>query len=197
MNLYDNYKYNEYVTQFYTYSMCKEHPAEITIGDYKVYPMSYGGNSINILKSLGIFFALDEVWEEYIPSTPPKSEIARKYWKKISNNTADCIVLAVISDGGVDEHIYKIIKEAITDNPTLKVGFGCVGGHGRTGWVLTKLCIELGGMNPNKALEYIRKVYCEQAVESIIQKENLGIKVILYPTKGRFNLAEWLKAHNL
>jgi len=48
-----------------------------------------------------------------------------------------------------------------------KVHIGCIGGHGRTGTVLTALVYVMTGNT--KAIEYVRENYCEKAVESTEQ----------------------------
>jgi hypothetical protein len=53
-----------------------------------------------------------------------------------------------------------------------KLMVGCVGGHGRTGTVLAGLAIRLG-MPVKKAIEYIRKEYCDRAIETKEQEKLL------------------------
>ena len=59
-----------------------------------------------------------------------------------------------------------------------KVHVGCIGGHGRTGMVLSALVKELDG--EVDAIEYVRKHYCDSAVETSSQVDFLhkhfGIK---------------------
>jgi hypothetical protein len=53
-----------------------------------------------------------------------------------------------------------------------KLMVGCVGGHGRTGTVLAGLAIRLG-MPAKKAIEFIRKEYCNRAIETKEQEKLL------------------------
>ena len=57
-----------------------------------------------------------------------------------------------------------------------KVHCGCIGGHGRTGTFLAALCSEFGEKD---AITYVRKKYCQKAVESSSQvsflHEHFGI----------------------
>lgn len=48
-----------------------------------------------------------------------------------------------------------------------KVHLGCIGGHGRTGMVLSALVAHMTG--EKDAIQYVRKHYCEKAVESAVQ----------------------------
>lgn len=62
-----------------------------------------------------------------------------------------------------------------------KVHIGCIGGHGRTGTVLSALVSVI--MGEKNAIEYVRKNYCHKAVESHEQVEFLikhfGVEKVL------------------
>jgi Protein-tyrosine phosphatase len=47
---------------------------------------------------------------------------------------------------------------------------GCVGGHGRTGTALACLVI-LTGISPASAVDWVRRNYCPQAIETAAQRE--------------------------
>lgn len=74
-----------------------------------------------------------------------------------------------------------------------EVHVGCIGGHGRTGLVLSALKYLLTG--DKLATEYIRQVYCKKAVETVAQVDFLhrvyGIDkvapVAKYKDVGNFN----------
>lgn len=53
-----------------------------------------------------------------------------------------------------------------------KIHVGCIGGHGRTGMVLSAL-VAVMDKNPD-CIQYVRDNYCEKAVESIAQIKFLG-----------------------
>lgn len=53
-----------------------------------------------------------------------------------------------------------------------KVHIGCIGGHGRTGTVLSALVSVM--MDEKNAIGYVRKHYCQKAVESAAQIEFLS-----------------------
>ena len=70
-----------------------------------------------------------------------------------------------------------------------KVHCGCIGGHGRTGTFLAALCSEFGEKD---AISYVRKNYCQKAVESNSQvaflAEHFGItKVDGYKTGATYS----------
>lgn len=99
------------------------------------------------------------------------------------------------------EFLFPITDMAAPDNPEdfrklvewvtkalhegKKVHCGCIGGHGRTGTFLAALVKHVGA--EEDAITYVRKNYCEKAVESASQinflKEHWGIKDAK-PSKG-------------
>ena len=54
------------------------------------------------------------------------------------------------------------------------VGWGCVGGHGRTGWLAAKVLQELTNCSGNEAVDYVRENYCSSAIETQTQLNDLG-----------------------
>jgi hypothetical protein len=85
------------------------------------------------------------------------------------NNIAD----AYIAEGEINEGIAFIIEQTVRKGA--KVGFGCTGGHGRTGWVLARLLHTIGG-HPlgDDLIKLTRDLLCVQAIESNAQITNLG-----------------------
>lgn len=79
--------------------------------------------------------------------------------------------LYAIQDMGVPKNIksfYKLLgflKVVVLSNK--KVFVGCIGGHGRTGLVLSALVAEMTGKSD--AITYVRKNYCKKAVETAKQ----------------------------
>ncbi len=67
--------------------------------------------------------------------------------------------------------LYMLAKK----NGLTNVLFYCIGGHGRTGTALCSVLVECGELSPKDAIEYVRKVYCKEAVESEGQKNYLGL----------------------
>ena len=54
------------------------------------------------------------------------------------------------------------------------VGWGCVGGHGRTGWLAAKVLQKLTGCSGDEAVDYVRDNYCASAIETQTQLNDLG-----------------------
>ncbi len=64
-----------------------------------------------------------------------------------------------------------------------KVGWGCSGGHGRTGWLAAKVHQLLTKCSGRDAVNHIRANYCIDAVETMVQLRDLGVFDIA-ATKG-------------
>lgn len=132
---------------------------------------------------LDVFFALSwgdyEEWNKnnfYDRFKPIRKFFDRKELHNMSmlldanpNNIAD----AYIADGEIDEGIAYIIEQTVRKGA--KVGFGCMRGHGRTGWVLARLLHTIGG-HPlgDDLIKLTRDLLCVHAIESNEQIINLG-----------------------
>lgn len=80
----------------------------------------------------------------------------------------------------LDEFNKMLLHVKLSLEQGLKVFMGCIGGHGRTGLVFAALVKLMS--NEEDAITYVRKNYCEKAVESNSQVEwlhkNFGIKKV-------------------
>lgn len=66
----------------------------------------------------------------------------------------------------------KLIESILTDlKENKKVCIFCEGGHGRTGYIIS--CV-LGRLGIKEPIEYLRTVYCKNAVESIRQVKSIA-----------------------
>lgn len=76
------------------------------------------------------------------------------------------------------DNMINWIQDQINDGKTVHVG--CLGGHGRTGMVLSALVYKMLGIED--AITYVRENYCEEAVETSAQAKWLnthyGIKMV-------------------
>lgn len=68
----------------------------------------------------------------------------------------------------MDKAAYTIIDAYNKARKGFWVEVGCIGGHGRTGTALACMAV-LGGMKPKKAVEHVRKTYCEHTLETDMQ----------------------------
>jgi hypothetical protein len=87
-----------------------------------------------------------------------------------------------ISDGDVCPTLPKAVMNMLADGKTL--GWGCLGGHGRTGWLAAKIHQMITGCSGATAIGYIRKVYCEEAIETNGQILDLGGSVSIKTKYG-------------
>lgn len=130
---------------YHTVSTCRHYNFPVPIGEATVYASSshtrdYG----EAAPDFGLY--LDTVWK-------PACLAYQVEWK----------------DYGLPEYL-DVAARAIIDayNKALRglwVEVGCIGGHGRTGTVLSCMAV-LAGMEPVDAIKYVRGVYCTKAVES-------------------------------
>ena len=76
------------------------------------------------------------------------------------------------------DNMINWIQDKINDGKIVHVG--CLGGHGRTGMVLSALAYKMLGIED--AITYVRENYCEEAVETMSQVKWLnahyGIKIV-------------------
>jgi hypothetical protein len=134
------------------------------------------------ISKLDVFFALTKTFDLYetkkavgVYANPYLNMLALKLAKMKGSKRPDNIIVMEIPDYGVHEGIYSIILGEIVAGK--RVGFGCYGAHGRTGWVLARLIKDLEGLDGDEAVFQTRKRLCHECVESEEQIRNLGCKV--------------------
>ena len=150
-------------------STCKPHQEWFKIGNkdenYEVWLKSSGGY---IHKDVDIFLDLATVYN--VKSIPPD---LIKYLPGAAKKTRR--VPYEITDGKVDPYVADFVLNMLRDG--LKLGWGCIGGHGRTGWVAAKVHQLITGCSGDEAVQHIREGYCDDAIETQIQLDNLGAKI--------------------
>jgi len=140
---------------FMEFERCR-HNGEVSI--FNVRPVSYPNFPFHLADKIGGFVILDELW--------------LMEWNIIINYPMDIPVLYVpVEDYGAPtvedmDLIIKFIEYHTSRDKEVVVS--CIGGHGRTGTVLSVWAGLNGIENP---IEYIRKHYCKCAVESKEQEE--------------------------
>ena len=108
----------------------------------------------------------------------------------------------MIQDMGIPQNVPRFKKLITWLCTQLQAGktvhVGCIGGHGRTGTVLSAIVAELGDKD---AIQWVRKHYCKKAVESDAQvaflRKHYGVsavepakKPVVVTVRGRSD-AEW------
>lgn len=132
------------------FKRCYEtHPA-LKIGKFQV----YGGSCLNPAKYDA---------DTYVGLDPSMQLTSRMYpW----NGSQDVLFPITDTRAPKDPEEFKKLIEWIVEklNMGRLVHVGCIGGHGRTGLVLTALVAEL--TKEKDPIKYVREHYCNKAVES-------------------------------
>lgn len=164
---------------FYNTPRCV-HPEKIKIGEHEVVLMGWmryhPKESYQLLAGLDVFLGLDLQWAREMQdankySNPFFQRLVDKFLKR-DEDKLDNILLAVIPDRGTREAVFELARFLLLKDK--KVGFGCSGGHGRTGWLAARLVKEFEGVDGDEAVRRVRERYCVEAVESNVQADDLG-----------------------
>jgi len=160
-------------------------PKWVKIGPYEVFlcghnDFGYHEKMCKVeMAKLDVFFGLSDYgWsgkekkEQGKYSNPILEAIRVKYFGDDSglNN----IMVSTVPDRGVDRYLYFVVREVMKEGE--KVGFGCSGGHGRTGWLAAMLIKYFENCSGDEAVRRIRERFCKECVESKTQIEDLDCK---------------------
>lgn len=80
-----------------------------------------------------------------------------------------------VDDGYTDPSLVEFAYNVLDAGYVL--GFGCLGGHGRTGWLAASLLMLCEGLTGDEAVVAVRSRYCHKAVETYAQCDELGCLV--------------------
>ena len=181
------------------------HPLQVKVGKHEVFCIGSSDfkeeKHLNIILDLDVFFGLSYGWKKYEAKVELeyKNPVLQSISKKLHKDDVfiDNIILAEIPDRGIDNDIVKVIAEVLKSGK--KIGFGCMAGHGRTGWVLAKLIKRFEHVNGDEAVKRVRERYCKKCVESKLQVADLGCKNIegsdlsVFPSSGKPSLLRGLE----
>lgn len=168
-----------------TVKECK-HPMWVKIGKHQV--LLCGKNDFNAgydkyskaLKMLDVFVGLDEYrWEEeQVLAVKYKNSLLQKVWERYKNveDVPDNIIALHVTDRNISKPVYEVVLWLLEEG--YKIGFGCAGGHGRTGWLAAKLIKHFEKCSGDDAVRRIRERFCEECVESEVQIKDLGCESI-------------------
>jgi len=180
-----NKKGVSYVNSIYTYddlpayySCSDKHPLKVSVGKHKIVVLGYTSvdltnkKHVKALESCDVFIGLDKSWEEYeVLKKSFKNRLLQEVYSLLHGNI-DNILSFHIPDGGVSENVARVIIQLLDRG--LKVGFGCISAHGRTGWLLARLIKHYEGVDGDEAVRRVRKRLCENCVETDVQIDSLG-----------------------
>lgn len=159
------------------YKNCK-HPRFVRVGEKAVYIISYrdfDNTSLqrSELEALDVFIGLSSSWDKY--------ELTKKvYANPLLNKIAEAfpaagiksVIMLEVPDYNVDHSVYQMVLSLMRTD--LRIGFGCYGAHGRTGWLLAKLIKAYEGVDGDEAVRRVRHRLCPECVESESQCQDLG-----------------------
>lgn len=131
----------------------------------------YGGSASHPVKKADIYVALQSGSSASISSDP---------WDE--QTTIE--IHYSIPDGGIPGNVPRFLKmiewlcNQLQDGK--KVHVGCIGGHGRTGMILSAIVATM--LKKKDAIQYVREHYCPKAVESYLQvaflMEHFGVSKV-------------------
>lgn len=163
------------------FKVCYHNHKALKIGEFKI----YGGNaSTPIVQDADIYVSLQHGSNSGLASDPWETELVQE-------------VQYFINDGSCPKNPVRF-KKMITWlcnqlQAGKKIHIGCIGGHGRTGLVLSAMVAEM--LKEKDAIQYVRKNYCEKVVESKEQidflQKHYGVSHVK-PTKS-FTPVEYFK----
>jgi hypothetical protein len=163
--------------QFY-YPTCAHKPKFVSVGNNKVFLCGSSDietdRHLRIISNLDLFIGMDSSWDRYQPLSSSNPLIQHIYIKfRKDEGTLINLAIVEVADCGIHE---RLAKEIIALFRTGKrIGFGCYGGHGRTGWMLGKLIKDIEHIEGNELIEIVRHRWCKEAIESKEQFKSLGV----------------------
>jgi hypothetical protein len=151
-----------------TVAACKPHQEWFKIGNeeenYEIWLKSSAGyidKNVDIFLDLAAVYNVKTIPPDLMKYLPETAKVVRR-------------VTYEITDGKIDAHAAHFALNMLRDG--LKLGWGCIGGHGRTGWLAAKVHQLITGCSGDEAVEHVRKNYCDDAIETQIQLDDLGAK---------------------
>lgn len=160
-----------------SYDFCN-HPLHVKVGNHKVVCIGYSDfdpiADFNTFQKLDAFIGLSFGWERHEATkkqflSPFLQTVYEKYMKA---TVLKSIIHLPIENMEVNLDVFHIAKSLLKANK--KIGFGCMAGHGRTGWLLSKLIQHFEKCSGDEAVERCRERFCKKCVESSAQIEDLG-----------------------
>lgn len=107
-------------------------------------------------------------------------------------SVSDDTIYIDVPDYGIPEIQYEFwinLWEGYIKPNKLKVVFACAGGHGRSGMISSIFVAFATGMTGQQAIDYVRNLYCKEAVETATQEAYVRYIV------GHFGEEWWTRTH--
>jgi len=163
-------------------SIVCEHPLFVKVARHEIAIISWHDFDYDVHRhtvgNLDVFIALTDIgfsgYEKFKASySNPLLQIMAEKFKKYLPTLENLIVLD-ITDGSIDSEVFRIARDLLEEGK--KIGFGCMAGHGRTGWLFAKLIKHFENTTGDEAVRRARERLCKKCVETGVQITNLGCK---------------------
>lgn len=152
-------------------------PHSVAVGSQTVFICGVNDvdeKTLPVIKALDLFIGLDRTWNQYLPQPPSANQFVRDFQQILGESeTIPNLIIHDIRDYSIDNAIAEATIEALRRG--WKVGFGCIGGHGRSGWLLGRLIKEMEGLAGEDLKNAIKTRLCKKALEGSTQYRDLGI----------------------
>ena len=152
-------------------------PKFVQVGNRRIYLCGWRDcytKELKKISKLDIFIALDTSWTELLPISYAASTELIQSLTEFNHDGLSNLIIWRIPDGHIDtdiaNEVYRLLQK-------YNIGFGCLGGHGRTGWLLGYLINKIERLCGDKLLHEVRDRWCDEAIESSIQFKSLGIRM--------------------
>jgi hypothetical protein len=166
-HLYDCYAKKDGVSVVYQ-ACCHQDWLDVTLPDGKTVSLFLASSGPIVPPEVDVFIRLTT----NEPSVPYVPDHLKQFLP--DREEAEYLVSWEITDGKIDNSgLVDFCLNMIRAGKT--IGFGCVGGHGRTGWLAAKLIVALTGVSGDQAVAALRENYCHKAVETQAQADDLGL----------------------
>jgi len=157
-----------------------DHPLQVKVGNHDVVIISWRDffyeKHGELISKLDTFIALTDTgfdrYQEYQQrfANPLLRKMASKFAR--TQRTLHNLIVLEITDGFFNKQVYEIARDLLTEGK--RIGFGCLAGHGRTGWLLAKLIMHFESKTGDEAVREARNRLCYKCVETQVQVINLG-----------------------
>lgn len=129
--------------------------------------------SLKEIRTLDLFIGLVDNFDSMLPSSHIGNSFVQTFYRMIDGVTLKNLAIYPVRDYGIDKKLAETVIDLFKQG--VKIGFGCMAGHGRTGWLLGSLIRAIEGLQGDELKKAIRERLCQKALEGKTQFEDLGI----------------------
>lgn len=157
------------------------HPYQAKVGKHEIVIISWRDFEFDkhakLIENLDIFIGLCGGYDKYeLFKKEYKNlllqDVSKRFHKK--ENKLENMIVLEIRDGGYSERVFEIARDLLNEGKL--IGFGCMGAHGRTGWLYARLIKHYEEVSGDVAVRRARERFCNNMVETKEQTKQLGCK---------------------